>query len=814
MRRRTFIKTAGLSTAVVASGLHAPSLRSAGTAAPSGISILPVGNAPAPLAVPHFPSKFHAFLWRNWPLIPAERLAKVSGASQNQIERTARGMGLGVQPRITREQERLSYITIIKRNWHLLPYDQLLALLDWPAEKLAYTLREDDFLFIKLGSHKPNCEPVHWPGTSPEVLAREQRILEIVRESFPNGLHSREPLFQFVQGLSERRWFSHGRAPGGGLRLCYSYFALYGDPLLEPDLDPYPDGYLARLAGCGVNAVWLQAVLYRLAPFPWQPDLSGRHEERLKNLRRLVARARKCGIAVYLYLNEPRAMPLKFFEAHPQLKGIADGGHATLCTSIPEVQEWMRDSVEFILKSVPDLGGFFTITASENLTNCWSHGVGAKCPRCGSRSGADVIAEVNRMIASGIERASIRRSGSQRIVNTPPLLAWDWGWNDKWAEAIIKQLPENCALMSVSEWSLPIERGGVKSTVGEYSISSIGPGPRATRHWELARKRGLQVVAKIQANNSWELSAVPYIAALENVGRHVSQLRAAGVRDLMLGWTLGGYPSPNLELLSGMNEDGFLAGTARVVGRSQRDDPASGPSWSGALDSLARRYGGEAQGHSWREAWRQFSKAFSEFPFHIGVAYSGPQQLGPANLLFERSTGYRASMVGFPYDDLDGWRAAYPAETFIRQFEKMADGFADGLRTLKQVDDRKLRAEQRTKFASELNVAEAAEIHFRSVANQARFVRARRMLSSAQDAAAATLPLAELEKLLRAEIELARRLHALQCRDSRLGFEATNQYYYVPVDLAEKVINCDDLLTRWLPAERAKRKVQRAHALG
>jgi hypothetical protein len=56
-----------------------------------------------------------------------------------------------------------------------------------------------------------------------------------------------------------------------------------------------------------------------------------------------------------------------------------------------------------------------------------------------------------------------------------------------------------------------------------------------------------------------------------------------------------------------------------------------------------------------------------------------------------------------------------------------------------------------------------------------------------------------MERLLRAEIESARRLHAIQSRDSRIGFEATNQYYYVPVDLAEKVINCHDLLTRWLP---------------
>ena len=48
--------------------------------------------------------------------------------------------------------------------------------------------------------------------------------------------------------------------------------------------------------------------------------------------------------------------------------------------------------------------------------------------------------------------------------------------------------------------------------------------------------------------------------------------------------------------------------------------------------------------------------------------------------------------------------------------------------------------------------------------------------------------------------------HAIQSRDSRIGFEASNQYYYVPLDLVEKVVNCRDLRDRWLPAQRTKGK--------
>jgi hypothetical protein len=181
-------------------------------------------------------------------------------------------------------------------------------------------------------------------------------------------------------------------------------------------------------------------------------------------------------------------------------------------------------------------------------------------------------------------------------------------------------------------------------------------------------------------------------------------------------------------------------------------------------------------------------------------------QVGPANPLWGEPTGYAASMVGFPYDDLDGWRAVYPPEVFIGQFEKVATGFAQAHEDMTagfEACRGKLSAVQKAEALKELNVGEAAAIHFRSVANQALFILARRHLAGAKSQDDTQSACAELERLLRAELGLARRLHALQARDSRIGFEASNQYYYVPVDLAEKVINCQDLLTRWLPVQRS-----------
>ena len=488
---------------------------------------LPSGPAPLPVSLPHFPDRLHAFVWRNWPLVPTARMAKTIGAQQAEIVRIGKAMGLPDPPAIGHDQQMRSALTVIRRNWHLLPYDQLLTLLDWTPRQLEYSLREDDFLYIRLGSLKPKCEPLRYLPPDAATIKREHEIATTLRREFPEGMpKSTSALFSFVADLSRPitpqlrnstrpsavNPFAPGKsgerpvsgpAPEGGSNapttfprkpggfspcFCYSYFALYGDPLLDPAADPYPDAYLQRLAASGIDGVWLQAVLYKLAPFPWDRSLSDRYEERLAGLRRLVARAKRHGIGIYLYLNEPRSMPLDFFRAHPDLKGAVEGDHAALCTSSPEVQRYITDFVASICRAAPDIAGFFTITASENLTNCWSHGRGAECPRCGLRGAATVIAEVNGLVDAGIKQAG----------SSAKLIAWDWGWPEPAAKSIIDRLPAGISLMSVSEWDLPINRGGVASAVGEYSVSAIGPGPRARRHWQWARQRGHHPIAKIR----------------------------------------------------------------------------------------------------------------------------------------------------------------------------------------------------------------------------------------------------------------------------------------------------------------------------
>ncbi|KPL10587.1 hypothetical protein AMJ85_05510, partial [candidate division BRC1 bacterium SM23_51] len=452
-------------------------------------SVLPTGSAPPGLEFPHFPDRVHTFVWRNWSVVEPERLAVVLGTSVGNVAAIAESMGLSPSRPIPSEQKARGYITVLRRNWHLLPYEQLLTLLDMSAEQLAYSLREDDFLFIKLGQLKPTCEPLKYVPPNEQAKKRAAEIKRIVRETFGDEFSQpAEPRFAFVRQLNKprpprlknevggerrevgketvaRRVASRGEAHFA-LRFIYSYFALYGDPLANPELDPYPDGLLQRLAELGVNGVWIHTVLRHLAPSETFPEFGVGHEIRLGNLRKLVERAKRYGIGVYLYINEPRAMPETFFKTRPHIKGVREGDFIAMCTSVPEVRQWLTDSLAYVFENVPDLAGVFTITASENLTNCASHHGPAQCPRCKDRAPAEIIAEVNTAIVAGVHRAN----PDARV------LVWDWGWVDAWVKDIIANLPKSVWLMSVSEWSKPITRGGVKSVVGEYSISAVGPG--------------------------------------------------------------------------------------------------------------------------------------------------------------------------------------------------------------------------------------------------------------------------------------------------------------------------------------------------
>ena len=720
----------------------------------------------APLKSPHFPAEFQAVLFRLWGMADTKKLAKVLKTSEENIRVEMTRLSLDPDVEVKRAWRERGYITIIRNTWHLLSMSQQCELLDITQEELDTILREDDFLWVKMGYFKPAFDGTFWRELDESELKRTEEIAAFVKDINEKTKDYPDNAFQFVDDyyaecpvmLKEYPSFKNS-----DLRFIYSYFALYGDPLIDEKLDPFPDKLLQEYANYGVNGVWMQGVLYQLCEYPFAPELSRGWEIRQKNLKKLVDRAAKYGIGVYLYFNEPRSMPDHVFEKFPEIKGhVRDKseGAAALCTSSVQVQNYLENATYELFKNVEGLAGFFTITRSENLTNCYSHSneEDCNCPRCKQRSVPEVIAEVNNLLSRGARRANPDARA----------IAWVWGWPDNKVEEVISLLDKNITFQSGSETHLKTYKGGVEVDVVDYTISSPGPSDWAKNNWAQAKKHNIECCAKVQFNNTWEISGVPYIPAFELVKEHARNLKAEGVKHIMLSWTLGGAPSPSLRLAAGIFDGEFEEGR-EVWGMIEKVFP-------------------EREREVVYKTQKIFSEAFREFPFSCQTVYTAPVTAGPRAPFYLDKTGFSATMVGMPYDDIRAWCANYPVDIFENQMAKVVYPFRDALETLYEFEKEN---ETSSLFKEYMNCGAGALEHFETTLHLLRFYAARDVLLDGGNKAFGKGAYEVMEKALCDEAENTLAALKTQSRESRIGFEASNHYNFTRQDLIEKLLNID-----------------------
>ena len=125
----------------------------------------------------YFPTKHQAFIFRAIEYVSAEKIAKVLKTTAENVRSAARDMGLPDCEPCDKWMNR-GYITIIRRLWHILPYSQLLELLEMDEAELSSLMRDEDFLIVKLGHKKPSCETVYYrPLSDTEIEETEKARL-------------------------------------------------------------------------------------------------------------------------------------------------------------------------------------------------------------------------------------------------------------------------------------------------------------------------------------------------------------------------------------------------------------------------------------------------------------------------------------------------------------------------------------------------------------------------------------------------------------------------------------------------------------
>ena len=158
---------------------------------------LPAGTGGAPLAYPHFPTRWQAVVWRNWELVSPARLAAVLGCSEAEIVQAASEMGLTVEPKVNPKWITHGYLTLIRNNWQLLPYSQMLELLGWTPGKMAFTLKEEDFFWVKVGKVRPAART----GSTSTISIRMQPAAAMCRGMPTSSIRCRKTCW-----LNMRRW--------------------------------------------------------------------------------------------------------------------------------------------------------------------------------------------------------------------------------------------------------------------------------------------------------------------------------------------------------------------------------------------------------------------------------------------------------------------------------------------------------------------------------------------------------------------------------------------------------------------------------
>ena len=694
--------------------------------------LLPIQKVKIP---PHpFATDWQAVIFRNYGTVSLSALAKVLKTDEKTVETEAKRLGLAGMD-YNPEWKSKGYLTVIKNNWYLLDYAGICTLTGMTEAQLAKTLFDDDFLFVKVGNFKPEiASPVYAPLTEEQIRYTELQAKTVLE----NRSKDRTPYFEFfkhvpnVDGLPTQSV--------GELRMVYNYNELFGDNLMTGDFSAYTDEMLEGLSKLGINAIWKHIVLYELVGLPFDSRFGEGWETRLKNLRALCVRLQKYGIKLWLYLNEPRALPMSFFADKPHLLGVHDEQVGVLCTSTPEVQKYLYDAIKKIVTEVPELGGFFSITASENQTNCYSrpeYDINA-CPRCRQRTRVEVCGEINAIYQRAIEDAK----------SNAKLVAWTWGWTEAmgWTMeetlSAVKNLPKAVDVMCVSEEGLIIHGDEGDFSLLDYSISQVGPSQRTKEIFLAAKESGHKTVAKMQINNSWECASVPYLPCFDLIWEHLQNLQDLDVDGHLLSWSLGGYPSFNLSLVSQMKAGGTIEDWYQTI---------FGEDWQAV-----------------KEASRRFSDGFKNFPFSVAALYFGPQNVGCANPFYAENTDLPSSMVGFPFDNIDMWRGVFSRKAYAERFRVLSETWKKGLAALGELHNGNACKMQR--------IAEAAYCVLRSVYLHCQWILER-------DKAA-----------VEEELVNTKRLIALSAEDPAIGYEASNHYLYNENMLLEKLLSLNNLL--------------------
>ncbi|MBP3591922.1 MAG: hypothetical protein J6K14_05505 [Clostridia bacterium] len=547
----------------------------------------------------------------------------------------------------------------------------------------------------------------------------------------------------------------------------------FGDELLD-EVDYYPEAYLNRLAHNGTNGLWIYTSFRALIDMPIFSQNKEEVARRIAKLSRVVERCKRYGVKVFIFAIEPHGITDEEAATHPELLGgKRSNGRHPICLRQEASREYVIGAVEKLFRTVPDLGGYISITAGERTTTCPSVASYVHCPRCQKFSRGENLAYCVDTIKEGIRRAG---TGAAFI---------SWTYSHRyWEERDVREYAQKCPLDVVMMQNF--EDGGINMQLGkprvawDYWLSYVGPCDTYIATAEEAKKRGCEMWAKMQVCNSHELATVPYIPAPGILYDKYKIARELGTTGIMECWYFGNYPS----LMS--RASGALSFLDTFESKEKF-----------LLEYAARLYG-ESCAAGVVAAWNAFEAGYKNYPTNVMFNYYGPMHDGVVWKLQLLPKNNPLSRTWLLPDVPDGDRIGeclfrgHTLDEAITLATRISANFQKGLSFLPLPEDNELST-----------LAGALGILFSSGLNILKFYRLRAALGKGEGNASEIL--AEMKKIVRAEMENSQNMVAICEKDSRLGYHSEAEgFKFFPEKLLDRVKWLETLLATEFPAVEAR----------
>ena len=367
-------------------------------------------------------------------------------------------------------------------------------------------------------------------------------------------------------------------------------------------IDTYPESYLVKAAHHGFDAILV-----------FVPE-AGRTQRGWDDINAIIRCAAKWGIDTYLYsyVNAP---------VHPDS---------------PDATKVFNETYGEIARAYPEARGYIFVGEScqfpsrDKRTN---GKIRPNPPDPGDKRPYPCMFPCDDYPAwlRGVKAAINRHSPQAEIV------FWTYNFCSQPASVrlpFLRMLPKDVSLLVTFEMFEPsIKWNGLKSRVGDYSLSDPGPGGYYLSEAEESGKLGLKLYTQANtAGLTWDLGTVPYLPCPQQWKKRWDALRLSNRNHNLVGLMEGHHYGWTPSFITEMSKEAFTEG---------------GMPFDEHLKLIACRDFGSKNADAAIEAWKGLSEAIADsFPCPQNLA--GPYRIGPAFPFNFSSNRIEYSEVPFP----------------------------------------------------------------------------------------------------------------------------------------------------------------------